>query len=69
MNIDKLFSDKNYLEKEINFFKIKKQIRSIEENKELVNAHIKKARHNLAFFKLNKPNEKFNDWLIVTLFY
>ena len=51
MNIDKLFLDKNYLEKELHFFMNKKQIRIINNNKELVDAHLKKARHNLAFFK------------------
>jgi hypothetical protein len=30
MNIDKLFLDKKYLEKEINFFITKKQIKKIE---------------------------------------
>src|SRR3989338_4542379 len=69
MNIDKLFSDKEYLEKEINFFVTKKQIKKIENNKELVNAHVKKSRHNLEFYKLNKEYSKFNDWLIVTLYY
>jgi len=69
MNIDKLFSDKEYLEKEINFFVTKKQIKKIENNKELVNAHVKKSRHNLEFYKLNKEYTKFNDWLIVTLYY
>src|SRR3989344_5079935 len=69
MNIDKLFSDKEYLEKEINFFVTKKQIKKIENNKELVNAHVKKSRHNLEFYKLNKEHTKFNDWLIVALYY
>ncbi len=69
MNIDKLFSDEKYLNKEIDFFKSKKQIRILKENRELVKSHIKKARHNLEFFKLNKDYHKFNDWLIVTLYY
>jgi len=69
MNIDKLFSDEEYLTKEINFFITKKQIKNIKENKELVNSHLKKARHNLEFFKLNRKYDKFNDWLIVTLYY
>jgi len=69
MNIDKLFSDKGYLEKEINFFIIKKKIKKIDKNKELVQSHIKKARHNLEFYKLNKEYHAFNDWLIVTLYY
>ncbi len=69
MNIDNLFSDKQYLEKELNFFITKKHIKIIQKNKELVQSHIKKARHNLEFFKLNKQHSKFNDWLIVTLYY
>ncbi len=69
MDIDRLFSDRNYLEKEIRFFINKKHIRIIQENTELVNSHITKARHNLEFFKLNKEYHRFNDWLIVVLYY
>ena len=69
MNIDKLFLDKEYLEKEINFFINKKQIKKIDNNPELVKSHLKKARHNAEFYKLNKEHRKFNDWLIVTLYY
>lgn len=69
MDIDRLFSDKQYLEKELSFFITRKQINVIDKNKELVNSHLKKARHNLEFFKLNKEHYKFNDWLIVTLYY
>jgi len=69
MNIDKLFSDKDYLEKEINFFITKKQIRPIKNNQELVKSHLNKSRHNLEFYKLNKEQTKFNDWLIVALYY
>ncbi|MFT4261208.1 MAG: DNA-binding protein [Candidatus Woesearchaeota archaeon] len=69
MNITKLFEDKIYLEKELNFFIKKKHIKLIQENKELVKSHIKKARHNLEFYKINKKHNKFNDWLIVILYY
>ena len=69
MNIDKLFSDTEYLEKEIHFFITKKQLKKTSNNIELVNSHLKKARHNLEFYKLNKGHTKFNDWLIVTLYY
>src|SRR3989344_1401627 len=69
MDIDRLFSDRKYLEREIDFFITKKQIRVIRENKELVNSHLKKARHNIEFYKLNKDYHKFNDWLIVALYY
>lgn len=69
MNIDRLFADKKFLEKELNFFIIKKMIKTIGENRELVQSHIKKARHNIEFYKLNKQYNKFNDWLIVILYY
>ena len=69
MNIDKLFSDREYLEKEIHFFVAKKQLKKIDNNPELITSHLKKARHNLEFYKLNKEHTKFNDWLIVTLYY
>ncbi|MBS3112935.1 DNA-binding protein [Candidatus Woesearchaeota archaeon] len=69
MNIDKLFLDQRYLEKEINFFITKKHIKLIKNNPELIKSHLKKARPNLEFYKLNKRYKKFNDWLIVTLYY
>lgn len=69
MNINKLFSDQEYLENEINIFITKKHIKVIKENKELAASHLKKARHNMEFFKLNKRYQNFNDWLIVTLYY
>ena len=69
MDIDKLFSDKKHLESGINFFRVKKQIKDIQTNKELVNSHLKKARHNLKFYKLNKSYDTYHDWLIVTLYY
>lgn len=69
MDIDRLFSDKEFLKKEIIFFTRKKQIKNIIKNKELVYSHIKKARHNLEFFNINKEHPNFNDWLIVILYY
>ena len=69
MNIDKLFSDTEYLEKEMHFFITKKQLKKTSNNPELVKSHLKKARHNLEFYKLNKAHTNFNDWSIVTLYY
>jgi uncharacterized protein (UPF0332 family) len=69
MNMDKLFADKDYLACELHFFLAKKQIRTIAVNNELVQSHVKKARHNVAFYKLNKEHQQFNDWLIVVLYY
>jgi uncharacterized protein (UPF0332 family) len=69
MNIDRLFSDRDYLEKEITFFMSKKHIKKIDRNLELIQSHLKKARHNLEFYKMNKKQHVFNDWLIVILYY
>lgn len=69
MDIDKFFDDKIALENELNFFTSKKQVQRIEENKELVSSFMKKAKHNMEFYKLNKFQNKFNDWLIVILYY
>ena len=69
MNIERLFQDRKYLEKELVFFINKKHIKIIDKNPELVQSHLKKARHNLEFYKLNNKHDKFGDWLIVTLYY
>lgn len=69
MNIDKLFSDKDYLERELDFFLKKKHITKIEENKELASSFLKKAKHDMEFFNINKDQNRFNDWLIVVLYY
>ncbi len=69
MNIERLFSDLGYLDKEFQFFTKKKHIWQIGKNPELVQSHIQKARHNLAFYRINKGNNAYNDWLIVTLYY
>ena len=69
MNIDYYFGNKTKLEKQIDFFIEKKQLRKINENKSLIIAHIEKAKHNMAFFDINENKSQFNDWLIVTLYY
>jgi uncharacterized protein (UPF0332 family) len=69
MNIDKLFDNQNILNEKLNFFLRKKHILKIEKNNELVLSFLKKAKHNFEFYKLNKIQNKFNDWLIVILYY
>ena len=69
MNLDKIFSDEKYLEKELNFFINKKHIKTITKNEKLIKAHIKKAKHNLKFYNKNKNEHEFEDWLIVILYY
>ena len=69
MNIDKLFEDEEFLNKELNFFLRKKHIIVIDKNIDLTRSFLEKAKHNLEFYKGNKQKEKFNDWLIVILYY
>ncbi len=69
MNIDKLFEDNLYLEKQLTFFFKKNHIQKIDKNDELVSSFLKKSKHNLAFYKQNKTNLDFDDWLIVILYY
>ena len=69
MNIDALFEDAAYLEQQYTFYKNKKQVRQIRQNKQLVQAHITKAKHNLAFYHKNADDKTFLDWLIVILYY
>ena len=69
MNIEKLFENQEYLSKELDFFIKRKQILKIQGNRELAHSHLKKAKHNVEFYKVNKNQSKFNDWLIVILYY
>ena len=69
MDIERLFSDKEYLQKELIFFSKKRHLKVIQKNQELVASHLKKSRHNLEFYQLNKGHHDFNDWLIVILYY
>ena len=69
MNINKLFLDRILLDKKIDFFMRTKQIKPINENRELVQSHLEKAKHNISFYKLNKKNSDYKDWQIVVLYY
>ncbi len=69
MDISRLFLNKKLLESKYSFFLKKEQLILIRDNKELVAAHLDKARHNMLFFEKNVSDSQFNDWLIVTLYY
>ncbi len=69
MNIKKFFENKNLLDEEINFFVERNHIKKINIDKNLVFAHISKAKHNISFFELNKNNTQYSDWLVVILYY
>ena len=69
MKIERLFDNPKLLEKKYNFFISKKLLKEIDEDKDLIESHIEKAKHNMQFFDKNKDDDGFNDWLIVTLYY
>ena len=67
MNIERLFCDEKFLDKEFSFFK--RHIRLINSNDALICAHFDKCKHNLQFYDLNKTQKKYADWLLVILYY
>ncbi len=69
MNINRLFKDKKFLEKQIAFFCKINKIKKIRKNPELAQSHLEKAKHNMGFYKSNKNDSNYQDWLIVVLYY
>jgi len=68
MKFEKYYEDIKLLDSSLEYFKSKNQLIE-KDTKLLIQAHIDKAKHNLEFFNKNKEDSKFNDWLIVTLYY
>lgn len=68
MDINRVYGNAKELENLFNYF-ITKNLLVKKESNDLSLAHIDKAKHNLEFFDQNKENSKFNDWLIVILYY
>lgn len=69
MDLDRLFENKDYLNKKYDYYVRQEILRRISPDKDLVFAHLMKAKNNLLFFEKNKHEENFNDWLIVILYY
>ena len=69
MNIDEFYGNEAKLNSFLKYFGNKKLLRKEEYSKDLVNAHIDKAKHNLKFFDKNKDDFVYCDWMIVTLYY
>lgn len=69
MKVSDYFKNKALLNKKVDFFIKKEQLIEIEKNNELVQSYLDKAKHNLDFFMLNKNQTKYNDWLVVMLYY
>ena len=68
-NLNQLFEDEILLTNIYNFYMKKEQLIPIESNKNLIQAHLEKSKHNLFFFNKNENDPRFNDWLIVILYY
>jgi len=69
VNIDVYYLNNEKLDEKISLFLKNRQLIRENHNSGLVFAHLDKAKHNLEFFSKNKDDEKFSDWLIVTLYY
>jgi len=67
MNIKYYLENKEELNEKYDFFINKKQLIQIKISKDLIEAHIKKAEHNLKM--ISELNNEFNDWKIISLYY
>jgi len=67
MNIKYYLNNKDKIEETYDFFIKKEQLIKININKEIINAHITKADHNLGILK--QLNNEYNDWKIIGLYY
>jgi hypothetical protein len=68
MNINRYYEDEKLLIKDLKQFEIENLLRKESFAKNLVQAHIDKAKHNLKFVNKNITDEQFNDWTITGLF-
>ncbi len=67
MNVNFYLNNKEKINEKFEFFIEKRQLIKIESNERLVEAHVKKAEHNLGILK--QLNEEYNDWKIIGLYY
>jgi uncharacterized protein (UPF0332 family) len=67
MNIKYYLNNKEKILESYDFFIKKEQLNKIIKNRKLIQAHIKKAEHNLGILK--QLNEDYNDWKIIGLYY
>lgn len=63
------FENKNLLENHLNFHIKKKNIIKEQSAKNLVSAHLEKAKHNLRTADLLIANKDYNDWVVISLYY
>ena len=69
MNIEELISNKEKLDEYYTNYQNRKLIIKSLDTINLKNAHIKKAEHNLEHVDLLLQTSKFNDWILISLYY
>ncbi len=69
MNLNQWIKNRSLLEKDYGHYLKRKLILKIPVSKNLVKAHIEKAEHNLDLSYFLLQNNKFEDWVIVGLYY
>jgi len=69
MQIKNLIQNKEKLDDFYNNYLKRKLLLKSVDSSNLKNAHLKKAEHNLEFIQNINNKEKFNDWVIVSLYY
>lgn len=63
------FKDEVLLDNELEFHLRKGNVTKFIGAKDLVKAHLEKSKHNLGLVNLLIENGKYNDWIIVSLYY
>ena len=68
-NLKEYFENKEKLDLDLNFHISKRNISKADFAKNLVKAHIEKAKHNLDLTNILKDKQGFNDWIVIGLYY
>ena len=67
--IKEYFENEKLLDNEIEFHVSKKNLIKEDSAKNLIEAHIEKAKHNLRTADLLISNKDYNDWVVISLYY
>lgn len=68
-NLKEYFENKEKLDLDLNFHISKGNISKADFAKNLVKAHIEKAKHNLDLTNILKDKQGFNDWIVISFYY
>lgn len=69
MKVEEYFKNRDKLEKNINKYRNKGDIRQTAFGNQLSNAHIEKSNHNLEYVDFISKENKFNDWQVIGIYY